>query len=70
MDSVSIRKNRFALATFFALSFVALSFVIALTQRFLGSASVSKQTGGTLASACMPSEQNDKVYFVSCGGTF
>lgn len=42
-----------------------------LVYRLLSGNSISINSNqGVLASACTPEQKSDKIYFVSCGGTF
>jgi hypothetical protein len=52
------------------LALVAFAVGLMATQKALKTGLFAHKKGGALALACTPSAQTDKVYFVSCGGTF
>jgi hypothetical protein len=59
-----------SLAAMMLLALAAFAVGLVATQKALRTGLFSYKKGGALALACTPSAQTDKVYFVSCGGTF
>jgi hypothetical protein len=52
------------------LALIAFAVGLMATQKALKTGLFAHKKDGALALACTPSAQSDKVYFVSCGGTF
>lgn len=66
-----VRLSPTALASVAAVFIVFASVTSAYIVKWFSAHSLAtKSTSGTMASACTQTPQNEKVYFVSCGGTF
>lgn len=66
-----VRLSPTALASVVAAVIVFASVTSAYVVKFFSSQHMTaKSKSGSIASACTQTPQSEKIYFVSCGGTF
>ncbi len=65
-----VKLSPTALASVAAILIILASVTSSYVVKIFSSKTIATKSSGTLASACTETPQKEKVFFVSCGGTF